>query len=402
MAGPDEKAGAVEEKRDVDEFSDGEDSWLGRLGESLGAIILGVMLVLAAASLLFWNEVRAVDTARGRAEGAGMRTVPSDRIDPENNGKLVHVVGMLTTGGPATDLEFAMKSPGIRLRRVVEMFQWIEESETEAKKTANGGVEARTTYNYRRAWAEQPIDSGDFHEWRNHDNPEMPYRTHLILAPDPKLGAFIVPPNLLYRFGVEVPLAAGAEQAALLRKRLNRPVKVVDGVLYVGSNPARPEVGDLRITFFHVPLQKASVVAEQAGLTFDAYHPRSGGPIEVMSPGEIEAAKLFKAAEEDRRPWTWVIRAGGCLLMFVGFVLVMGPIGALADIVPILNAIVEAGVAVVGLFFTVIVAPLIGAAAWFMYRPAIALAVLAVGAVLAAGALWFAHWHKARKEAAAA
>ncbi|SJZ94503.1 Protein of unknown function [Enhydrobacter aerosaccus] len=377
--------------------TDEEGSWLERLGDSVGAIVLGVVLIVAASSLLFWNERQAVSNEKGMAQGAGVLSVPADRINPDNDGKLVHVVGTLTAVGPATDLEFGMRSPGIRLHRIVEMFQWREESEP---GKANGNGTARK-YVYVRAWAEYPVDSDDFQEWRGHANPEMPYRTHLALAPGPRLGAFIVPPNLLYRFGVEEPLAAGDEQAALLRKRLNRPVKVVDGALYVGSDPADPQIGDLRITFRHVPLQTASVVAEQAGRTFDAYHPEVGGPIEVMLPGDVPATKMFTMPEDGGSAWAWAIRVGGGLLMFLGFVLVMGPISALADIVPILIAVVEAGVAAIGLFFTAVLAPLIVAGAWVMYRPDIAVAVIAAGAVLALGALWLAHWHKAKRDAAA-
>ncbi|MBS0519922.1 MAG: TMEM43 family protein [Proteobacteria bacterium] len=396
MTEPDKGAGAGEFREGGVPEGAEEESWLERLGDSIGAVILGVILVLGSGSLLFWNESRAVDSALGFAEGSSALTVPADRIDPDNDGRLVHVVGMLTTSGPAADFEFGMKSPGARLRRIVEMFQWSEEAPPES---GNGG--GPKTYSYTRRWSDRPIESDDFHEWRGHANPLMPYRTHLALAPGPRLGAFIVPPNLLYQFGSELPLPAGEEQAALLQRRLGRPVTLVDGTLYVGSNPAQPEIGDLRITFRHVPLQKATVVAEQAGRTFEAFHPRAGGPIEVMAPGEVAASKLFKVVEEEGDPWPWIIRAGGCLMMFVGFVLVIGPISSLADVVPILIAVVEAGVAAVGLFFTVVVAPLIAAAAWVMYRPVIAAAVLAAGAILAAGALWLAHWHKAKKEAAA-
>lgn len=395
--GPDKGIVAGEGDREEDASAEDEDeSLLERLGDSVGAVILGVILIVIAGSGLFWNESRAVDRAKGIDDGNGVRTIAADRIDPQNDGRLVHVVGMLTATGPAADLEFDVKSPAVRLRRIVEMFQWSEEVSGEP---GSGGSEPK--YRHTGVWADHPIDSDDFHDWYGHDNPSMPYRTHLILAPGPKLGAFFVPPNLLYRFGEELPLKAGDEQAAFLRKRLDRPVKAVDGVLYVGDDPAHPEVGDLRITFRHVPLQKASVVAEQAGMTFEPFHPRVGGPVEVIAPGEVAAAKLFEVAKEPGSPWSWIIRGGCCLLMFVGFVLVIGPISALCDVMPILVAVVEAGIAVVGLFFTVLLAPLIVAAAWVMYRPAVAAAAVAIAAVLASGALWLAHWHKAKSEASA-
>jgi hypothetical protein len=74
----------------------------------------------------------------------------------------------------------------------------------------------------------------------------------------------------------------------------------------------------------------------------------------------------------------------------------MGPIGVLADIIPILGDVVEAGVGVVALLLTLILAPVTIAIAWFVYRPVVAVIVLVLGGVLAYGAI---HWARARKAA---
>jgi hypothetical protein len=230
----------------------------------------------------------------------------------------------------------------------------------------------------------------------------MTYRTHYALAPDPRLGAFIVPPEMLYRFGTEKPLRATDEQAQALQARLDRPVHVVDGVLYVSNDPNQPQIGDFRISYTQVPLQTATVVAVQAGQTFDAYHARAGGTVELMKPGKVPAADLFKEAQDDNRLWTWLIRAGGCLLMMLGFALIMRPLAVLADVIPVLGDVVGAGVALLALMLTCILAPVIVAVGWLFYRPTVAVAVLAGGAVLAFGAYWLArHRHAAKVPASA-
>jgi hypothetical protein len=380
-----------------------ESSWLERLAGSFGGIIFGLLLVVVAGALLFWNEGHAVKAARSLAEGSGVvRTVPADRIAPANDGRLVHVVGMLTASGPVADPEFGMKSHSIRLKRTVEMFQWTETSESESTKKPGGSEQTRTTYKYKRAWSERPVDSEAFHQPRGHANSEMTYRTHYALAPGPRLGAFIVPPEMLYRFGTEEPLRATDEQAQALQKRLGRTVRTVDGVLYISSDPEHPEIGDFRITYTRVPLQTATVVAVQVGQTFDAYHVRAGGTVELMKPGKVPAADLFKEAQDDNRAWTWLIRAGGCLLMMFGFAVVMGPVRVLADVIPLLGNIVGAGVALLALMLTCILAPVIIAVGWFFYRPVVALAVLAGGAALAGGAYWLARRRQARQAPASA
>src|SRR5581483_10707752 len=98
----------------------------------------------------------------------------------------------------------------------------------------------------------------------------------------------------------------------------------------------QPVVGDYRISYREVPRQSASVVARQAGPTFEPYRTEAGGTVALIMPGEVPAKDMFKEAEDENRMWTWIIRAGGALAMFIGFALMMGPIGVLADVIPIL------------------------------------------------------------------
>jgi hypothetical protein len=379
-----------------------ESPWLERLDGSYTGIVFGLLRVIVASVLLFWNEGHAVGDARTLAEGPGIaRDVAADRIDPANNGRLVHVVGMLTTSGPAADPEFGIRIPAIRLKRSVEMFQWTETSETESTKKPDGGEQLRTVYKYKPAWSERPLDSETFHQPSGHTNPEMIYRTHYALAPQPRLGAFIVPPEMLYRFGKAEPFRVTDEQAEALRKRLDRPVQAIDGVLYISGNARHPRIGDFRIAYTDVPLQTASVVAVQAGRTFDAYHAREGGTVELMEPGRVAASDMFnEPRDDDSHGWTWLIRAGACGLMMFGFAGVLGPLRVLADVIPVMGEIMGAGVGLLALLPTCILAPVIIAISWLFYRPWVAAAVLAVEAVLAGSACWLAR-HRASPKVAA-
>jgi len=379
-------------------------SWLGRLGRSFAGIVFGILLVIVACVLLFWNEGRAVKTARSLSEGAGIvKTVAADKPDPANDGKLVHVTGALTASGPVFDAEFGMKSEGVRLVRNVEMYQWTEESESETSKRLGGGETTRTTYKYKREWADHAVDSGRFHERNGHANPHMIWSKRNQAAPDIKLGAFAVPPDMIGRFGSEQPLAvADAQVDAVKKKHSDKDVAVIDGALYVGKDPGQPVIGDYRVSYSEVPRQTASVVARQstgqAGSTFEPYRTDAGGTVALIDPGEVPAKDMFKEAQDENRMWTWIIRAGGAIGMFIGFALMMGPIGVLADIIPILGDVVEAGVGVVALLLTLILAPLTVAIAWFVYRPLVAVIVLVLGGALAYGAV---HWARARKAAPA-
>jgi hypothetical protein len=380
-----------------------ETSWLSRLGQSFAGVIFGVLLIVGACILLFWNEGRAVKTARSLSEGAGLvQTVAADKVDPANDGRLIHLSGMLSPGGPVTDDEFGMKGSGVRLVRRVEMFQWTENSESESTKKLGGGESTRTAYKYARAWSDKPVDSSKFHTRDGHANPQMTWHNRNTLARQVKLGAFAVPDDLLRNFGAEEPLPARDEQVAALAKRLDKPVQVVDGAIYVGADPGQPAVGDYKVTFTEVRPQMATIVANQAGSTLAAYRARAGGTVELIEAGAVPAAAMFKDAQDENRLWTWLIRLGGAVLMFVGFALIMNPLSVLADVVPILGDIVGAGTGLVAFLCTVVIAPLVVAIAWFVYRPLVAAIVLVVAAALAYGAAHLARRRAASRKAAAA
>ena len=148
--------------------------WISRIGESIKGVLTGLALIAAATLLLFWNEGRAVQTARSLDEGTGLvATVDTGRVDPANEAKLVHVSGDIKAGSKVVDPEFGISADGLRLVRTVEMYQWKEESKTETRKNLGGSEETVTTYSYHRVWSDSHIDSSRFRRPEGRSNPEM-------------------------------------------------------------------------------------------------------------------------------------------------------------------------------------------------------------------------------------
>jgi len=390
------------EERGVDQVTEVTNtSWFARLGQAVVGVLIGLIFVVVAIGVLFWNEGRAIRTAQGLAEGAGIvRSVPAERADPADDGRLIHVTGMLSTGGPIADPDFAVRVNGVRLERHVEVYQWKEETHSETRTKFGGGEERTTTYKYVRTWSDKPIDSDRFKEPRGHTNPVMIYQSRELVAPGTHLGAFAVPDSLLRSFGEPRRLAATDVQANALQIRVSKPVALNDGVLYVGRDPSQPAIGDMRISFAEVPLQTASVVAAQAGSGFAPFPTHTGTTVELIAAGAVPAKVMFQHAEEENVTMTWVLRLIGVVFMLIGFNFVLRPLAVAGSVIPLLGDVIGAGTFLVALVCTVAIAPIVIAFGWLWYRPLIGIAVLVVGAATTWGLGRLLHTRAAAKRAA--
>ena len=122
--------------------------WLSRIGKSITGLLFGLLLTVGSFPLLWWNEGRSVKTYQGLVEGEKVAiTVPADAIDAANDGKLIHLNGHAEAKTPAADPTFGVNMPGtVKLRRTVEMFQWVVDKKTTTKTKLGGGEETEITF----------------------------------------------------------------------------------------------------------------------------------------------------------------------------------------------------------------------------------------------------------------
>ncbi len=354
-------------------------SWFSRLKNASAGIAVGLLLVIAGAVLLWWNEGRAVLTAKGLAEGAGLViSVPSDRVLPENEGKLVHVSGGALAGGVIADPDFPfVEVRALILLRTAEMFQWKETKHTKETKQLGGSVTTETTYSYSRVWGSSLNDSSRFHEPKGHANPAaMPYSSLTLKAPQAQLGAFSLPEGLLNlpaRENLRLPEAPPSTDNFVAAR----------GQIFVGKNPDAPEVGDLRITYHYAPEQEVGVAARQQGNTFVPFSVRDGKrSIYMLQPGLPDASAMFNTAQRENATLAWILRGLGVLGLFAGWYLILRPLGVIGDLVPFIGSILNAGAGLTAFGLSLFCGLIVIALGWIFYRPLMGAALLA-GAVAA-------------------
>lgn len=359
-------------------------SWFSRLAESIKSVLVGLVLFVVSFPILWWNEGRAVKTARSLEEGAGaVVSVAPDQVAPANEGKLVHATGTISTDGPVVDADLGVQANAVKLVRNVSMYQWIEEEKSETRKKLGGGEEKVTTYEYRKDWSTSLVDSSSFQVPEGHENPrDFPLPSATFVADPVRLGAFTLSEEQLSQLDEAKDLPVDAAAASALPEGMKATVD--KGAFYLGANPAAPAIGDVRISFQVVNPSQASVVAVQTGSTFAAYQAKAGDTVLLVEEGAHTSAEMFQTAQEANTVRTWILRGGGFLAMVLGLFLVFRPLAVLGDVVPFLGSLVGIGV---GLFALVVGAALSAitiAIAWFFVRPllGITLLVLAVGGVV--------------------
>ncbi len=362
-------------------------SWFGRIGESIKSFLFGIVLFVAAFPVLFFNEGRAVKTEKSLKEGQGaVISVPADRVNPANDQKLVHLTGKATTVDTLADPEFNVSANAVKLRRRVEMYQWEEKKESSTRKKVGGGSETTTTYSYNKKWSDSVVDSSGFKEAGEHQNPSsMPYQSSSQQAQKVTLGAFTLTSSLVGKMSDYDPLPVNDESLQKLPKDVKSKVKVHDGVFYMGADPATPQIGDVRIAFSAVTPTDVSVVSKQTGSTFEPYRASAGMDIEMLKRGVHTAQAMFTSALQANTVLTWILRAVGFFMMFLGLLLFFKPISVIGDVIPLFGSMLAFGTGLFALAIAAVLSVGTVAVAWIVYRPVLGITLLVVAIAILVG-----------------
>ncbi|MBO7721833.1 MAG: TMEM43 family protein [Kiritimatiellae bacterium] len=346
--------------------------WGSRIGGSFRGIIVGIVLFILAFPLLFWNEGRAVRATKTNAEGAAVVVEASpDSVDPAMEGKLVHVIGEAKTKDILKDDKFGVSENAIRLERSIEMYQWVEESETKEKRNVGGSVTRTTTYTYAKEWCDEAVNSDGFKE-KDHVNPPPPVQLGDTdqYARNVSVGVRKLESSQIRAIGRSEPLAVKY-----------KPVGTNE-YFDVESAPPDPKVGDVRVTFKVVRPHTVTIVAAQNGSSFMSYTAKTGNSISHVKDGAVDAAGVFAAAERSNAIVTWLLRLAGFLMMLFGLSGVLKPLSVIADVLPILGSIVSFGAGIVSFLLAAVCTLVTIAVAWIAHRPLFACILLAIAAAL--------------------
>ncbi|XP_049805845.1 transmembrane protein 43 homolog isoform X3 [Schistocerca nitens] len=289
------------------------------------SLLLGFVTCVCGISLLLWNEEKAISFTQSFEEAVkeAISIHPASKINPDNDGHLVHITGPLEISEPLTEVEYGISVPAVKLKRRVQMYQWVEE----------------------------------------HVQRVFPFKSTVYVSEQVSVGPFYLSAELKDKFNDFVLITSDERPE-------RRDIRMHLGLYYHTQDVWSPEVGDVRVQFSYAGKagDVVSIIGKQNGNKIEPYKAPNGNEILILHHGILTVEETLQREHSPNIWLIWLCRIAGWLLLFQGssylngllrFVFWKPTNGALS-----LSATL-----------------LVVAVAWFQYRPLFS-ATMAIGATL--------------------
>lgn len=378
-----------------------------RVKNSCMGIGVGFALFIGGTVLLWWNEGRAVHTADmlEEAQQACVEMENPSKKDKSLDGELVCGTAMATTEDSLVDKEFGIGATAISLKRTVEYYQWEEHENQKTEDKLGGSQETTYTYTYDTKWVSSPVNSKDFKDpdYRGLNVVLANVEDGEQWAENVTFGAYSLNEGLIHSMTDYEPLELDLSDDLLSQMNKNTQeayeryygkkdiapsdsgynyVHVDENQLYLGVNPAAPQVGDVRVTFEKVMPAKVTVVSVVDGDSFKAFKAKNGEHFQRLVMGKKGIDEIFEGEKTTNTFLTWIFRLVGTLLVIGGLKGIFGIIETLLKVVPFLANIVGWGVGFVCTIVGIVWSLIVIAIAWVFYRPVLGIILLVIAGLL--------------------
>lgn len=392
-------------------------SYGSRVGNSLKAILWGIVLVIASIVLLFWNEKNYVEQKAALEEWAAVvQEATINQINSELEWQEIHVSGETASNAEALkDDTFWVVTDNLKLKRTVEMYQWYEDEHESCTDNYWWSEDCETTYTYDTKWSDEHISSNNFYQTTNHENPSTwdyesdervkepitlwaytlanvfvnqltdyktinlseqnittPEKYQLIADQKTQSNDTVEDNNNSYLYG--------DSETTTTTSASNERFHINGDVIYIWLDPSKPAVWDLKITFSSVKPSTVSVVWKQMGSELTSYKVSNWRNINLLSQGNVSAEDMFLEAQKENKMMTWIIRLIGLVLMYCGFAMLFKFIETIAKVLPFLANIIWVWTGIIALWLTLIVWFITIWISWLIVRPIVWICCLVVAA----------------------
>jgi len=306
-----------------------------RIISSIQGVVIGLILFVASFGLLYWNEGR-VDLS-SIAKTATEISATSVSSDSSLNGKLISATGIFNSNEIIGDNLFLKPDKFIATARKVEMYSWVEKSESHSKKNVGGSETTNTTYTYTRSWEENPQNSSNFKYPEGHENSQKTLSSITSKAQNATVGAYQVEMS-----SVTLPQFTKLQLNQQNTTLSQDAVLANDSYIFIGKNTSsvfdNPQIGDLRVSYSVLyPGKTATIFGKLDNGSISPYSDKNNNQLYRIFSGTRDEA--ISTLHSEHTLLLWILRVVGFLMMWFGLMALFGPISVLLDILPIFGTL---------------------------------------------------------------
>ncbi|XP_053688217.1 transmembrane protein 43 homolog [Sabethes cyaneus] len=340
--------------------------------------LLGITLPVVAMRLLYWNEMRAVRF--GLALEEALEDAVSVRDDhPYDRAyekRVIHLRGSINTGEPLTEPDYGLQVQAVKLKRRVQMYQWIEF----VSKSDPSSQLAEPSYQYSVDWHDDLINSSRFANQNWYHNPStFPLESKTFTSERVYIGQYELSDALKERFNNFIEITSDTRPE-------DPSIKMHSGMYYHANDLWNPEIGDFRVQFSCAGRRGSTytVVGRLKNgkiVPFESVYARD---VLLLYPGEIPLKDVLKLEYQSKQIIFWSKRLLGWALLFFTVIFANATMQRLKGHSPLLKSIIANSQLTVpiGLLVSFGFSMLIVGIVYFYYRP-----WLGTGMCLSAAAL---------------
>ena len=308
-------------------------SFGGNIINSIKGVLFGAILFIASFFVLYWNEGR-LDYSQYAQKAIQL----GPAVEQSAQGKLISATGAVVSSESVGD-EYLRPGKYLAVKRVAEMYAWKQQTKSKTKNNTGGSSDTETTYSYAKEWNEHPWPSKSFKYPDGHENPTMPFGGAENKVKTAALGSYDLSFDQIQTRAEDfAPLVLAPEQVIL-----SNQIKLENSsYLFFGKGAmAEPQVGDLRVSYQTLaPGREYTVFGKLTGQKIEPYLvEKNNSWFYPLIAGTRDAA--VKKLSDNYTSALWIWRGVGFAMMWVGLMLLLGPLGALANFFPMLGALTK-------------------------------------------------------------
>lgn len=297
---------------------------------------------------------------------------------PDLDGLIIHACGDLSASEYAFDDYLCISGKYIALERKVQYYQWTEKRIREDDDDDN---KKKIRYEYSKEWLDGPVRSSSFHREYGHKNTVLfTLPSKKFKADNIRLGCMPFDESVIDKISVLKDIDISEDDGWHLAAAKNLKIApshahVKDCEMYFGTNPNKPEIGDVRISYRAMDSGIYTVIGgvDKGCITSIKDSPSSYFRIEA---GNVSVEDMVAHSKQESVTDLWLLRLFGLLIALFGFFTMIEPLIKLVEDIPILCNIADAGGFLATAVFAVSWSLFIISTAWLFYRPFIALLIL--------------------------